>query len=66
MLHVSASAIAMEYRVPVTKQLFTCAANGVLHVTTQTLLQPCCTEELKCAQFLSTAAVLRPVRNPRT
>ncbi len=63
---LSASAVALEYRVPVTKQLFACATNGVLRVATQTLLQPCCTRKLECAQFLSTARVLRPIRDPRT
>ena len=66
MLLPSASAMAMEYRVPVAKQLFTCVTNGVSRVATQTSLQPCCTRELKCAQFLSTTSVLRPIRDPRT
>ena len=66
MLLLSASAVALEYRVPVTKQLFACATNGVLRVATQTLLRPCCTRKLECAQFLSTARVLRPIRDPRT
>ena len=58
MLLLSASATVIEYRVPVTKQLFACATKGVLRVATQTLLQPCCTGKLKCAQFLATAGVL--------
>ena len=66
MLLLGASAMAMEHRVPVTKQLFTCVTNSVSRVATQTLLQPCCTGELKCAQFLSTTGVLRPIRDPRT
>ena len=66
MLLLSASAVALEYRVPVTKQPFACAPNGVLRVAAQTLLQPCCTRKLECAHFLSTADVLRPIRNPRT
>jgi len=60
------SAMAVEYRTPVTKQLFTCAAEGWSRVAMPTTPEPCCEGRLKCAEFLSTGGVLRSVRDPRT
>lgn len=60
------SAVAVEYRTPVTKQLFTCAAEGWSRVAMATTPEPCCDGRLKCAEFLSTGGVLRSVRDPRT
>lgn len=59
-------AMAVEYRTPVTKQLFTCAAEGVSRVAIAAAPEPCCEGRLRCAEFLSTGGVLRPVRDPRT
>jgi len=62
-LTMAGSAAAVEYRTPVTKQLFTCATPGVSRVD---LPAPCCDGQLKCAQFLSTTGVLKQARDPRT
>lgn len=58
------SASAVEYRTPAAKQLFTCAAEGRLRVSTRP--EPCCEGRLKCAQFLATGGVLKAARDPRT
>lgn len=65
---MAGSAIAVEYRTPVTKQLFTCAAPGLSRVGLSRvgLSAPCCDGQLKCAQFLSTTGVLKTARDPRT
>jgi len=60
------SACAVEYRTPVTKQLFTCAATGLSRVAIRVAPEPCCEGRLKCAQFLSTGGVLKTMRDPRT
>jgi len=60
------SAMAVEYRTPVTKQLFTCATAGLSRVVLQVAPEPCCEGRLKCAQFLSTGGVLKSMRDPRT
>jgi len=60
------SAMAVEYRTPVTKQLFTCATAGLSRVVLQAVPEPCCEGRLKCAQFLSTGGVLKSMRDPRT
>ncbi len=60
------SATAVEYRTPAAKQLFTCAAAGLSRVAMQVEPEPCCDGRLKCAQFLSTGGVLRPIPDPRT
>ena len=57
---------AVEYRVPVTKQLFTCAGGGVSRVAIPEGAAPCCEGQLKCAQYLATTGALRVVRDPRT
>lgn len=59
------SASAVEYRTPAAKQLFTCAAEGRLRVSTG-LPEPCCEGRLRCAQFLATGGVLKAARDPRT
>ena len=60
------SAMAVEYRTPVAKQLFTCASAGLSRVALQGAPEPCCEGRLKCAQFLSTGGVLKAMRDPRT
>ncbi len=60
------SAMAVEYRTPVTKQLFTCAGGGVSRVAAPETPAPCCEGQLRCAQFLSTTGILKPMRDPRT
>lgn len=55
---------AVELRSPVPNQLYTCA-QGVSRVSLQAPA-PCCEGQLKCAQFLSTTAVLKTMRDPRT
>jgi hypothetical protein len=64
------SATAVEYRTPVTKQLFTCAAHSVLRISTGSValpgFAPCCDGQLKCAQFLSTTGIHKMLRDPRT
>ena len=59
-------ATAVEYRTPAAKQLYTCAAAGLSRVAMQVRQEPCCDGRLKCAQFLSTGGVLRPMPDPRT
>ncbi len=59
------SASAVEYRTPAAKQLFTCAAEGRLRVSTRAS-EPCCEGRLRCAQFLATGGVLKAARDPRT
>lgn len=59
-------AVAVEYRTPVTKQLFTCSAEGLSRVAMPLAPEPCCEGRLRCAEFLSTSGVLRSVRDPRT
>lgn len=59
------SAMAVEYRTPAAKQLFTCAAEGRLRVSAQAA-EPCCDGRLRCAQFLATGGVLKTTRDPRT
>ncbi len=65
-LFSGSSTMAVEYRTPVTKQLFTCAAESVSRVVAQAMSAPCCDGQLKCAQFLSTTGVLKSIRDPRT
>lgn len=65
-LSVVGSAMAVEYRTPVTKQLYTCAYEGWTRVAMRTTPEPCCEGRLKCAEFLSTSGVLRALRDPRT
>ncbi len=60
------SASAVEYRTPATKQLFTCAAQGLTRVSARVVPERCCDGSLKCAQFLATGGVLKAVRDPRT
>lgn len=57
---------AVEFRTPVTKQLYTCTKPGLLRVAVITDPAPCCDGQLKCAQFLSTTGILHTSRNPRT
>ncbi len=59
-------AVAVEYRTPTAKQLFTCTTKGLSRVVFQVAPEPCCEGRLKCAQFLSTGGVLRSMRDPRT
>lgn len=59
------SALAVEYRTPVTKQLFTCAGGSMSRVALRTSPARCCDGRLRCAEFLSTTGVLKPVRDPR-
>jgi hypothetical protein len=59
-------AMALEYRTPVAKQLFTCAATGLSRVALQAAPEPCCEGRLRCAQFLATGGVLKSMRDPRT
>ena len=59
-------AMAVEYRAPVVRQLFTCAAAGLSRVSMHVVPEPCCDGRLRCAQFLSTGGVLRSLRDPRT
>lgn len=58
--------LAVEYRTPVTKQLYTCASEGWSRVAMPVTPEPCCEGRLKCAEFLSTGSVLRSLRDPRT
>jgi len=60
------STMAVEYRTPAAKQLYTCAAAGLSRVAIQVAPEPCCEGRLRCAQFLSTGGVLKPVPDPRT
>ena len=60
------STMAVEYRTPVAKQLYTCAAAGLSRVAIQVAPESCCDGRLRCAQFLSTGGVLKPMRDPRT
>ena len=60
------SALAVEYRTPVTKQLFTCAGGSMSRVVMQAIPARCCDGRLRCAEFLSTTGMLRSVRDPRT
>ncbi|MBC7799248.1 MAG: hypothetical protein H7Z10_01385 [Gemmatimonadaceae bacterium] len=60
------AAVAVEYRTPVTKQLFTCASGGVSRIAMTEDPAPCCEGQLKCAQYLATTGTLRIVRDPRT
>lgn len=60
------SVMAVEYRTPATKQLYACAAIGLSRVAIQVRPEPCCEGRLKCAQFLSTGGVLKPMLDPRT
>ena len=55
---------AVELRSPVIKQLYTCA-QGVSRVSLQAPAS-CCDGQMKCAQFLSTTGVLKPMRDQRT
>lgn len=64
LLTAATAAQAVELRTPVTKQLYTCA-QGMSRVSA-TAAAPCCDGQLKCAQFLSTTGVLKPMRDPRT
>lgn len=59
-------ASAVEYRTPATKQLFTCAAPGLTRVAIRLAPEQCCVGSLRCAQFLATGGVLKPMRDPRT
>lgn len=65
-LCMTGAAAAVEYRTPVTKQLFTCATSGLTRVAASSPPAACCEGQLKCAQFLSTTGVLQPWRHPRT
>lgn len=69
-LALAFSAHAVEYRTPVTKQLYTCATTGVSRVAATNVPSPtpapCCDGQLKCAQYLSTTGILKPQRDPRT
>lgn len=60
------STMAVEYRTPTAKQLFTCTTTGLSRVAVQVTSEPCCEGRLKCAQFLSTGGVLKSLRDPRT
>ena len=59
-------ASAVEYRTPATKQLFTCAAQGLTRVAARAAPGRCCEGSLRCAQFLATDGVLKTARDPRT
>ena len=70
-LGLAGSANAVEFRTPVTKQLYTCAAPGVSRVADLRdqaghRPAPCCVGKMKCAQFLSTTGIFRTLRDPRT
>ena len=65
-LGVVGPAMAVEYRTPVTKQLYTCASEGWTRVAMPATSEPCCEGRLKCAEFLSTGGVLKSLRDPRT
>lgn len=60
------SAVAVEYRTPAAKQLFTCANAGLSRVVLPVAPEPCCEGRLRCAQFLATGGVLKAMRDPRT
>ncbi len=60
------SVMAVEYRTPATKQLYTCAAAGLSRVAVAAMPEPCCYGRLRCAQFLSKGGVLKPMLDPRT
>ena len=59
------SASAVEYRTPAAKQLFTCAMEGRLRVSTR-LPEPCCEGRRRCAQFRATGCVLTAALDPST
>ena len=69
-LALAFSAHAVEYRTPVTKQMYTCSAAGVSRVAATSAppaaTAPCCDGPLKCAEYLSTTGILKPQRDPRT
>lgn len=65
-LGLAASAHAAEIRIPVGKQLFTCAAPGVARISTAVEpVAPCCDGKLKCAEYLSTTSVVKPPHRHR-
>lgn len=59
-------ASAIEYRTPVTKQLFTCAKPGVSRVAVAAGPAACCEGQLRCAEYLATTDVKKSLRSRRT
>ena len=74
LLSTGSAAHALEFRSPVTKQLFACESNNLTRVAHRVAgdaaptARPgaCCQSQLRCAQFLATRSVLKPQLDPRT
>lgn len=74
LLSTGSAAPALEFRSPVTKQLFACESKNLSRVAQRgagdasPTAQPgaCCQDQLRCAQFLATRSVLKPQLDPRT
>lgn len=78
LLSTGSAASALEFRSPVTQQLFACDSKNLSRVAqsgvgdtapiARQVAQPgaCCRDRLRCAQFLATRSVLKPQLDPRT
>lgn len=78
LLSTGSAASALEFRSPVTQQLFACDSKNLTRVAQRDagdaarlphrIAQPgaCCRDRLRCGQFLATRSVLKPQLDPRT